>query len=72
MPQPATITRKAQLFIDANRASPLVYQSASSDEDAITFRLRDGTRFELNSGEARAIDQAGFMPRWAHLEGVTA
>jgi hypothetical protein len=65
-----SIPLKAQRFIDANLRSPLEYQSASSDLDQVTFRLRDGTRFELSAEEARAIDDAGHELRWTHLHGL--
>jgi hypothetical protein len=63
----SSISLKAQRLVDANRESPLVYQSASSDEDEITFRLRDGQRFDLSTDEARALARAGYVPQWAHL-----
>lgn len=58
---------KAQRFIDANLKSPLEYQS--SDGDTVTFRLKDGSLFALSADEARAVDQAGHLPRWQHLWG---
>jgi hypothetical protein len=57
------MTHKAHLFIEANRESPLVYQS--SDGDKCLFRLKDGRTFELTAKDCLAIPEP---PRWAHLE----
>jgi hypothetical protein len=64
------LTYRAQRLLEANRASPLEYQSADSDRDEITFRLKNGQKFEINTAEARALSAAGFVPRWAHLPQV--
>jgi hypothetical protein len=66
------MSQKAHRFMEANRRSPLTYQSASSDLDTITFRLRDGSLHELSADDARALGSSGFTLRWAHLEGVDA
>jgi hypothetical protein len=66
------MTQKVHRLVEANRASPLVYQSASSDDDEIAFRLRDGSVHRLTADDARALHASGHVLRWAHLEGVEA
>lgn len=56
------MTHKAHLFIEANRRSPVVY--ASVDGDGVTYRLRDGNKFQFDARQARAIG----VPRFAHLD----
>lgn len=62
---PRTPTRKAQSFINANEASPLVYQSYDEKTGITTFRLSDGKRFELSAGDTASIRE--YLPKWLHL-----
>jgi hypothetical protein len=62
---PRTPTLKAQRLIEANQASPLVYQSYDEQADETTFRLADGKRFTLSTNDCRSI--ASYQPRWQHL-----
>lgn len=62
---PRTPTRKAQSFINANQASPLVYQSYDEASGITTFRLADGKRIELSAGDTASIRE--YRPRWLHL-----
>lgn len=58
-----TPTLKAARFIEANQASPLVYQS--TDGDGCTFRLADGKRFDLTAVDCLSIRD--YFPWWGHL-----
>lgn len=60
---PQTPTLKAQRFIEANKESPLVYQS--TDGDGCSFRLADGRRFDLSTLDTMSIRD--YYPRWRHL-----
>jgi hypothetical protein len=58
------MTLKADRFIAANAKSPVVY--GSCDADGCTYRLADGSRWQLNRNDCQAVGH----PRWAH--GVDA
>lgn len=57
---------KAELFLRANRISPVVYGSFDPKAGTCTYRLLDGNLFELSLDDCRRIGH----PRWAHLENA--
>jgi hypothetical protein len=54
------MTRRAQSFMLANEASPVVYGSV--DDNRVTYRLANGKTFRLNAAEAREA-----APQWAFV-----
>jgi hypothetical protein len=58
-------TLKAERFLEANRASPLVYQSYDDRTGVTTYKLASGEMFELDGKDSRSI--AHVTPWWRHL-----
>lgn len=66
------MTHKANLFIEANKRSPVVYGSVITDRRfrgdgpppsrGCCYRLANGETFRLALRDVRAVGQ----PRWAH------
>ena len=62
---PQTPTLRALRFIEANKASPLRYQSWDDTAERMTFTLANGQKFELSTADCLSI--RSYVPRWAHL-----
>jgi hypothetical protein len=61
-------TLKAERLLEANRASPLVYQSYDDRTGVTTYKLESGEMFILDAKDSRSI--AHVQPWWRHLERI--